>query len=203
MRLRRSVAALMVAATVLAAAASCTRTVVVVVTPSATPTGAAIVSPPPGTLFAQSHGVRFAYPDSWQLLGSTPIGGATVDLIVSPDHDSFIRLQRFAVLIDVTPARLPTLKDQIASLLRKTAAAVNGSVTSALHLQETAGLPGYVGSLRITSTSGAPAQEMLYVFFDQTNEYTLACASTSTTRQQVAAACELARQTFAAQHPLP
>jgi hypothetical protein len=187
----------------LAALAACTKTVVVVVTPSPTPTGAAIVSPPPGTRFAQSRKVRFAYPDTWQLLNSVATGGATVDLVVSPDDDSFIRLQRFSVLIDVTPRRLPGLRTQIATLLRQTASQVNGRVTSPLKLEQTAGLPGYVGTLRITTTSGTPAQEQLYVFFDQTSEYTLACASTSTTRDEVDAACELARQTFAAPHPLP
>jgi hypothetical protein len=183
--------------------ASCTKTVVVVVTASPTPTGEAVVSPPPGTLFAQARGVRFAYPDTWHLLNSVATGGATVDLVVSPDRDSFIRLQRFAVLINVTPQRLPGLRSQIASLLRQTASRVNGRVTSPLTLEQTASFPGYVGTLRLTTTSGATAQEQLYVFFDQTNEYTLACASTSAMRDQVTAACELARQTFAAPHPLP
>jgi hypothetical protein len=183
--------------------AACTKTVIVVVTPSPTPTGDAVVSPPPGTQFAQSRGVRFAYPESWQLLSSVPTGAASIDMVVSPDHDSFVRLQRFAVLINVTPDRLPGLKSQITSLLRQTADQVHGRVTSPLRLEETAGFPGYVGTLRVTTTSGAPAQEQLYVFFDETNEYTLACAGTAAMRDAVSAACELARQTFAARPPLP
>jgi hypothetical protein len=185
------------------ALAACTKTVVVVGTASPTPTGDAIVSPPPGALFAQARGVRFAYPDTWQLLNSVATGGATIDLVVSPDHDSFIRLQRFTILLNVTPDRLPGLRSQITSLLRQTASRVHGRVTSPLKLEQTAGFPGYVGTLRVTTTSGAAAQEQVYVFFDQTNEYTLACASTSATRDEVAAACGLARQTFAAPHPLP
>ena len=107
------------------------------------------------------------------------------------------------MLIDVTSQRLPGLKSQIAKLLRQTALSVHGKVTTPLSLQETAGLPGFVGTLGITTTKGLPGQELLYVFFDQTNEYTLACASTAATRQEVSAACELARQTFFAPHPLP
>jgi hypothetical protein len=202
MRLRGIAAAALVPV-LLSATASCTRTVVVVVTPSPSPTGAAIVSPPPGTLFAHWRGVRFAYPDTWRLVSSTPTGDTTLNLVVSPDQNSFIRLQRFSLLLNVSADRLPEVKDQISKLLRTTAADVNGTVTSPLRVEGTAGLPGFVGSLRVRSSSGAAAQELLYVFFDETNEYTLACASTTATRDVVTAGCELARQTFAAPHPLP
>src|SRR4029078_4106632 len=131
-------------------------------------------SPPPGTTFAQARGVRFAYPDDWRLLSSVATNGATINLVVSPDRESFIRLQRFAVLLNVTADRLPSLKPQIATLLRRTAAEVHGTVTAPLAREDTAGLPGFVGSLRITTSRGNVAQEQLYVFFDQTNEYTLA-----------------------------
>ena len=183
-------------------ATACTRTVVVVVTPSPTPSGSE-ASPPPGTTFAQARGVRFAYPDDWRLLSSVPTSGATINLVVSPDRESFIRLQRFAVLLNVTADRLPSLKSQIAKLLRETAGQVNGTVTAPLTREDTAGLPGYVGTLRLTTSRGNVAQEQLYVFFDQTNEYTLACASTAATRETVTAACQLARETFSAPHPLP
>jgi hypothetical protein len=183
-------------------AGACTQTVTVVVTPSSTPTGPS-ASPPPGTTFAQARGVRFAYPDDWRLLSSVATNGATINLVVSPDRESFIRLQRFAILLNVTEDRLPSLKPQIAALLRHTAEDVGGTVTAPLAREETAGLPGFVGSLRITTSRGNVAQEQLYVFFDETNEYTLACASTPSTREAVSAACALARETFAAPHPLP
>jgi len=181
---------------------ACTQTVTVVITPSPAASGP-WASPPPGTTFAQARGVRFAYPDDWRLLSSVPTNGATINLVVSPDRESFIRLQRFAILLNVTEDRLPSLKPQIASLLRRTAADVGGTVTAPLAREDTAGLPGFVGSLRITTSRGNVAQEQLYVFFDQTNEYTLACASTPSTRETVSAACELARATFTAPHPLP
>lgn len=191
-------------AALLLLAVACSKTVVIVVTPSQTPTGSAVVSPPPGTLFVQARGTRFAYPSAWHVLAGGPAtGGANLDLAVSPDDDSFIRLQRFALLLNVTEERLPDVKPQLAKTLRTTAELLHGQIARPLSRMDTAGLPGYVATLRLTSAKGNPAEELLYVFFDQTNEYTLACSYTDATRDEVTAACELARQTFAAPHPLP
>ena len=186
-------------------AAACTRTVVVVVTPSpTTPSPSIVTSPPPGSRFVQARGVTFAVPQAWHFIGEGgPTGQATLELAYSPDDDSFVSLQRFGVLINVTPERLDEVKPQLVQLLRDTTQQVGGAILQPLRPAETAGFPGFSATLSITTPKGNPAEELLYIFFDQTNEYTLACAYTPDTREEVAAACEVARQTFSARPPLP
>jgi hypothetical protein len=184
------------------AATACTRTVLVERSPG--PASSPAVSAPPGSKYLEAHGVRFAYPGTWRVLsaGAAP-GDATIDLTVSPDDESFVRLQRFHLLINVSQDRLPDVKPQLARSLRQTAARVGGRVTQPLSEMPTAGFPGYLARLSVTTTRDRPGEEDVYIFFDETNEYTLACESTTETRNEVQAACELARSTFAAPHPLP
>ena len=193
----------MAAALVLAGAA-CTRTVEVFVTPSASPSVTVSASPPPGSVFVQSRGVKMAVPLDWHAIGEGgPTGEATLVLAFSPDDDSFLTLQRFGVLINVTPDRLDDVKPQLVRLLRETAAEIGGEILQPLELAETAGFPGFVATLSLTTPNGNPAEELLYIFFDQTNEYTLACAYTPPTLVDVTAACEVARATLTAESPFP
>jgi hypothetical protein len=183
------------------AAAACTRTVDVIVTPSATPSTAP-TTPPPGSVFVQARGVRFAVPEDWHPLGGgAPTGGATLVLAYSPDDESFLTLQRFEVMLNVSADRLDDVRPQLVELLRTTATEVGGEILEPLSLQETAGFPGFAAKLSLTTTNDNAAEELLYIFFDETNEYTLACAYTPETFDQVTAACEVARSTLTAVSP--
>ena len=194
----------LVAAALVLAGAACTRTVEVFVTPSASPSVTVSASPPPGSVFVQSRGVKMAVPLDWHAIGEGgPTGEATLVLAYSPDDDSFLTLQRFGVLINVTPDRLDDVRPQFVRLLRETAAEVGGEILQPLELAETAGFPGFVATLSLTTPNGNPAEEVLYIFFDQTNEYTLACAYTPATLDDVTAACEVARSTLTADSPFP
>jgi hypothetical protein len=122
-------------------------------------------------------------------------------LAYSPDDDSFLTLQRFEVLLNVSADRLDDVKPQLVELLRETAAQVDGQILDPLRLQPTAGFPGFGARLSITTPNGNAAEELLYVFFDETSEYTLACAYTPETFDDVTAACELARSTLTAVSP--
>jgi hypothetical protein len=195
-----------VAAIVVLVGTACTRTVEVFVTPSASvsPSVTASASPPPGSIFVQSRGVKMAVPLDWHAIGEGgPTGEATLVLAYSPDDDSFLTLQRFGVLINVTPDRLEDVRPQLVQLLRDTAAEVGGQILEPLQLAETAGFPGFAAKLSLTTPNGNAAEELLYVFFDQTNEYTLACAYTPAMLVDVTAACEVARSTLTAQSPFP
>lgn len=200
--MRRSRA--LVVATLLLAGAACTRTVEVFVTPSANPSVTASASPPPGSVFVESRGVKLAVPLDWHPIGEGgPTGEATLVLAYSPDDDSFLSLQRFGVLINVTPDRLDDVRPQLVQLLRDTAEEVGGEVLQSLQPAETAGFPGFVASLSVTTPNGNGAEELLYIFFDQTNEYILACAYTPAMLVDVTAACELARSTLTTESPFP
>jgi hypothetical protein len=180
---------------------ACTRTVEVLVTPSATPS-AAPTTPPPGSTFVEARGVRLAVPEDWHPIGDgAPTGGATLVLAYSPDDDSFLTLQRFEVLLNVSADRLDDVRPQLVELLRTTAAEVGGEILEPLSLEETAGFPGFVAKLSITTPNGNAAEELLYLFFDETNEYTLACAYTPETFDDVTMACEVARSTLTAVSP--
>jgi hypothetical protein len=193
-----------VAATLVLAGAACTRTVEVFVTPSASPSVTVSASPPPGSVFVESRGVKMAVPLDWHPIGEGgATGEATLVLAYSPDDDSFLSLQRFGVLINVTPDRLDDVRPQLVQLLRDTAAEVGGEILQSLQPAETAGFPGFVATLSVTTPNGNAAEELLYIFFDQTNEYILACAYTPATLIDVTAACELARSTLTAESPFP
>jgi hypothetical protein len=194
---------LVVAATLVLAVA-CTRTVEVFVTPSASPSVTASASPPPGSVFVEARGVKVAVPLDWHPIGEGgPTGEATLVLAYSPDDDSFLSLQRFGVLLNVTPDRLDDVRPQLVQLLRDTAAEVGGEILQSLQPAETAGFPGFVATLSLMTPNGNAAEELLYIFFDQTNEYILACAYTPATLVDVTAACELARSTLTAESPFP
>jgi hypothetical protein len=194
---------LVVAATLVLAAA-CTRSVEVFVTPSASPSVTASASPPPGSVFVEARGVKVAVPLDWHPIGvGGPTGEATLVLAYSPDDDSFLSLQRFGVLLNVTPDRLDDVRPQLVQLLRDTAAEVGGEILQSLQPAETAGFPGFVATLSLMTPNGNAAEELLYIFFDQTNEYILACAYTPATLVDVTAACELARSTLTAESPFP
>lgn len=200
MRLVRSI----VAAALVLACAACTRTIEVIVTPSASPSVPVNASPPPGSVFVQSRGVKMAVPLDWHPIGEGgPTGEATLVLAYTPDDDSFVSLQRFGVLINVTPDRLDDVKPQLVELLRDTAAQVGGQILQPLAPAETAGFPGFVATLSVTTPKGNAAEELLYIFFDQTNEYILACAFTPATAVDVTAACELVRSTLTTVSPFP
>jgi hypothetical protein len=186
------------------ASVACTRTIEVIVTPSATPSVTTSDTPPPGSVFVQSRGVRLAVPVDWHAIGEgVPTGEATLLVAYSPDDDSFLTLQRFGVLINVSPDRLDDVRPQLVQLLRDTAAEIGGEILQPLGTAGTAGFPGFVAKLSLTTANGNAAEELLYIFFDQTNEYTLACAYTPETLLEVTAACELARSTLTARSPFP
>jgi hypothetical protein len=193
-----------VAAALVLACAACTRTIEVIVTPSASPSGTTSASLPPGSVFVQSRGVKMAVPLDWHAIGEEgPTGEATLVLAYSPDDDSFLSLQRFGVLLNVSPDRLDDVRPQLVQLLRDTATEVGGEILEPLATAETAGFPGFVAKLSLTTANGNAGEELLYIFFDQTNEYTLACAYTSETAVEVTAACEVARSTLTARSPFP
>jgi hypothetical protein len=193
-----------VGAALVLACAACTRTIEVIVTPSASPSVTASASVPPGSVFVQSRGVGMAVPVDWHAIGEAgPTGEATLVLAYSPDDESFLSLQRFGVLLNVSPDRLDDVRPQLLQLLRDTAADVGGDILQPLRLEETAGFPGFGAKLSLTTSNGSAAEELLYIFFDQTNEYTLACAYTPATLVDVTAACEIARSTLTARSPFP
>ena len=151
---------------------------------------------------AEAHGVSFAYPASWHELAAGPgEGSSTLDITVSPDDESFVRVQRFPVLMNVTPERLPTLRGQLRKLVVRVAAQLNGRVVNQLTRDDTAGHPGYRATLSVSSAKGNPATEILYIFFSATDEYTLGCEYTAATKAEVLGACDLARTTFSAPAP--
>lgn len=199
----RPVGSVVLVALVLACAA-CTRTIEVFVTPSASPSVTTSDAPPPGSVFVQARGVRLAVPVEWHAIDeSGPTGEATLVLAYTPDDDSFLTVHRFGVLINVSPDRLDDVRPQLVQLLRDTAAQVGGEILEPLATAETAGFPGFVAKLSLTTANGNAAEELLYIFFDQTNEYTLACAYTSETVVDVTAACEVARSTLTVRSPFP
>jgi hypothetical protein len=176
----------------------------VLVTPSASPSATASASPPAGSVVVQARGVSMAVPQDWHSVGEGgPAGQATLVLAYSPDDDSFLSLQRFGVLINVTPDRLEEVRPQLVQLLRDTASEVGGLILEPLRPAETAGLPGFVARLTLTTPNGNPAEELLYIFFNETDEYILACAYTPATQADVTAACELARSTLTTRSPFP
>ena len=61
------------------------------------------------------------------------------------------------MLLNVSPDLLDDVRPQLVQLLRVTAAEVGGEILQSLQLEETAGFPGFVAKLSLTTSNGNAA----------------------------------------------
>ncbi len=171
--------------------------------PSPSPTSP---SSSPTAKTVASDGVSFSYPEAWHELRGTPDAAharaaANFEITVSPDDESFVRLEQFTVLVNITEDRIGDVQPVLQKLLSSVSRQLGGRIAEPLAREDTAGHPGYRAVLAVPTVRGNAGRELFYVFFDGTNEYTLGCEYTASTKADVLGACELARSTFRAPAP--
>lgn len=167
---------------------------------TSSPSSAASSAVPANTLTA--NGVSFQYPEAWverdDLTTSAQAGNEIWKEAVGPagSETDLAIMTGYTVNVEVTKENVDSLKSQVETTMTDLAKQANGSVTSPVTVQETAGFPGFTAQIAVKTQSGQPVESTVWLFFNGKTEYFLNCQYGPTAKEDMFPGCEQMRSTF-------
>lgn len=158
-------------------------------------------APSMATTTYAANGVTFQYPDDWaqkEQSGGKNTGNLVWTQSFGPEasKSNLATVSEYTVNLDVTSENVAALKSQIETTIADLASQAGGSVTTPVSVESTAGFPGYTAKVAVKTPDGTAVDSTLWMFFNGKTEYFLNCQAVPEAVQEMAAGCDVVRQTF-------
>jgi hypothetical protein len=154
----------------------------------------------------QGSGITFRYPAGWQAVSgvrfSNSAGGQSpsAEMVFAPGSQdegftNAVIVETYALLQPVTDANKSTFRDSVSNLVDEFTRQ-GGSVESPVADGSLGNLPAFLATVRLPASNGPPLQVRMFVGYQGSTEYFVACQSTPGGRIPVTVGCRQVLRTF-------
>lgn len=158
-------------------------------------------SPSVVTSTYSDNGVTFQYPQEWEERqqnsgASTGTQLWTQSFGPSTSTSNLAIVSAYSVNIDITEENIASTQGEIETTIANLAKQANGTVTSPVKIESTAGLPGFTADVQVKTQSGTTVDSTLWLFFQGKTEYFINCQAVPEAVTEMMAGCQVIRDTF-------